>query len=130
MSHTTASLAAQYLSEIWNIQVVKSQMDQEADIMKQSMARQEAAQAAAEEAGKEEEEPGAGPLRTVSSGARGVACSLIIPSAHVLIAPGMTPDHSLYLSRLPCCMTDIQYRYCDPHLLPAHLVLQPCRHGT
>lgn len=48
-------------------------MDQEAEIMKQSRARQEAAQAAAEE-GDEEEEPEE-PLRTVSSGARGVAVS-------------------------------------------------------
>ena len=52
-------------------------MDQEAEIMKQSMARQEAAQ----EAAADEEEPGR-PLRSVSSGARGdvsvrCRCSLV-----------------------------------------------------
>ena len=43
-------------------------MDQEAEIMKQSMARQEAAQQAAPQ----EEDEHAGPLRTASSGARGM----------------------------------------------------------
>ncbi len=43
-------------------------MDQEAEIMKQSMARQEAAQQAAPQ----EEDEQAGPLRTASSGARGM----------------------------------------------------------
>lgn len=52
------------------VQVVRTQMDQEAEIMKQSMARQEAARAAAAE-DTEKEEDSAGPLRTVSSGARG-----------------------------------------------------------
>ena len=50
------------------LQVVKTQMDQEAEIMKQSMARQEAAQQAAPQ----EEDEQAGPLRTASSGARGL----------------------------------------------------------
>ncbi len=50
------------------MQVVKTQMDQEAEIMKQSMARQEAAQQAAPQ----EEDEQAGPLKTASSGARGM----------------------------------------------------------
>ena len=50
------------------LQVVKTQMDQEAEIMKQSMARQEAAQQAAPQ----EDDEQAGPLRTASSGARGL----------------------------------------------------------
>lgn len=51
-------------------------MDQEAEIIKQSRARQEAALAAAAE-DDEEEEPG-GPLRTVSSGARGAAVACVV----------------------------------------------------
>ena len=50
------------------LQVVKTQMDQEAEIMKQSMARQEAAQQTAPH----EDDEQAGPLRTASSGARGL----------------------------------------------------------
>lgn len=52
-------------------------MDQEAEIMKQSMARQEAAQ----EAAADEQEPGR-PLRSVSSGARGDVYDLDVPSLH------------------------------------------------
>ena len=50
-------------------------MDQEAEIMKQSMARREA-QAAAEEAEGEEEEPQQ-PLRKVGSGGRGTKCGCL-----------------------------------------------------
>ena len=52
-------------------------MDQEAEIMKQSIARRDAAQAAAEEA-EGEEEPQQ-PLRTVSSAGRGVMCICLFP---------------------------------------------------
>ncbi len=47
------------------MQVVKTQMDQEAEIMKQSMAT-------AQQAAPQEEDEQAGPLRTASSGARGI----------------------------------------------------------
>ena len=60
------------------MKVVKSQMDQEAEIMKQSMARRDAAQAAAEEV-EGEEEPQQ-PIRTVSSGGRGRMCACLSSS--------------------------------------------------
>ena len=53
------------------VKVVKSQMDQEAEIMKQSIERREADQAADQEP--DDEGDSEGPLRTVSSGARGMA---------------------------------------------------------
>ncbi|DBB15358.1 TPA: hypothetical protein ACH3X3_003603 [Trebouxia sp. C0006] len=66
MRRWLVSLDSTYGVKEW--QVVKTQMDQEAEIMKQSMARQEAAQQAAPQ----EEDEQAGPLRTASSGARGL----------------------------------------------------------
>ena len=50
-------------------------MDQEAEIMKQSMARRVAAQAATEET-EGEEEPQQ-PVRTVSSAGRGTVCACL-----------------------------------------------------
>ena len=85
------------------VQVVRTQMDQEAEIMKQSMARQEAAQAAAAEE-TEKEEDSAEPLRTVSSGARG-ACFLI--SRSLLLKQQKEADSSLLLLHItvtiPAC---------------------------
>ena len=59
-----------------DLQVVKSQMDQEAEIMKQSMARQVAAEEAAQEAEEDSPsgEPRESPLRTASTAARGMSC--------------------------------------------------------
>ena len=51
-------------------------MDQEAEIMKQSMARRDAAQAAAAAEDDEGEEEPQRPLRTVSSGGRGMMCDV------------------------------------------------------
>ncbi|KAL0023530.1 hypothetical protein WJX79_008642 [Trebouxia sp. C0005] len=66
MRRWLVSLDSTYGVKDW--QVVKTQMDQEAEIMKQSMARQEAAQQAVPQ----EEDEQAGPLRTASSAARGL----------------------------------------------------------
>lgn len=66
------------------VKVVKSQMDQEAEIIKQSRARQEAALTAAAD-DDEEDEPGE-PIRTVSSGARGVAVASIVEQKKCLFA--------------------------------------------
>ncbi|DBA98838.1 TPA: mitochondrial thiamine pyrophosphate transporter [Trebouxia sp. C0004] len=66
MRRWLVSLDSTYGVKDW--QVVKSQMDQEAQIMKQSMAVQEAAQQAAPQ----EEDEQAGTLTTASSGARGL----------------------------------------------------------
>ena len=100
-------------------------MDQEAEIMKQSMARQEAAQQAAPQ----EEDEQAGPLRTASSGARGMCLK------HLRVLNTLDPvswcmrlgmytgsQELLHLCALPC------YAWCGLCVHHACQVCECCQH--